>query len=132
MTMTGMTWETAVTTAPTTTTQIRLTQTTMGKEMPAPLTSTGMVRRQGPSSLQAWIWGRGLSKRQRLEIPALTGHLFPAGILNERDNCQYVYNVDQRDTDMDGVGDQCDNCPLEHNPDQVGGPLAQPPRRVQE
>lgn len=42
------------------------------------------------------------------------------GILNERDNCQYVYNVDQRDTDMDGVGDQCDNCPLEHNPDQVG------------
>lgn len=42
------------------------------------------------------------------------------GILNERDNCQYVYNVDQKDTDMDGVGDQCDNCPLEHNPDQVG------------
>lgn len=36
------------------------------------------------------------------------------------DNCQYVYNVDQRDTDLDGVGDQCDNCPLEHNPDQVG------------
>lgn len=42
-----------------------------------------------------------------------------AGVLNERDNCQYVYNVDQRDTDLDGVGDQCDNCPLEHNPDQV-------------
>lgn len=41
------------------------------------------------------------------------------GVLNERDNCQYVYNVDQRDTDLDGVGDQCDNCPLEHNPDQV-------------
>lgn len=41
------------------------------------------------------------------------------GVLNEMDNCQYVYNVDQRDTDLDGVGDQCDNCPLEHNPDQV-------------
>lgn len=30
-----------------------------------------------------------------------------------------MYNVDQRDTDLDGVGDMCDNCPLEHNPDQV-------------
>lgn len=41
------------------------------------------------------------------------------GILNENDNCPYVYNADQRDTDRDGVGDHCDNCPLEHNPDQV-------------
>lgn len=41
------------------------------------------------------------------------------GILNESDNCPYVYNTDQKDTDMDGVGDQCDNCPLLHNPDQV-------------
>lgn len=52
------------------------------------------------------------------------------GILNERDNCQYVYNVDQRDTDMDGVGDQCDNCPLEHNPDQVGELLSESLREV--
>lgn len=44
---------------------------------------------------------------------------FLTGILNEKDNCPYVYNVDQKDTDLDGVGDQCDNCPLEHNPDQV-------------
>lgn len=39
--------------------------------------------------------------------------------MNESDNCPYVYNTDQKDTDMDGVGDQCDNCPLLHNPDQV-------------
>lgn len=30
-----------------------------------------------------------------------------------------MYNSDQKDTDMDGVGDQCDNCPMLHNPDQV-------------
>lgn len=43
------------------------------------------------------------------------------GIINEKDNCPHVYNVDQKDTDLDGVGDMCDNCPLEHNPDQVCG-----------
>ena len=56
--------------------------------------------------------------------------MFSAGILNERDNCQYVYNVDQKDTDMDGVGDQCDNCPLEHNPDQVGRFLSESFRKL--
>lgn len=45
----------------------------------------------------------------------------PADVFNERDNCPYVYNTDQRDTDGDGVGDHCDNCPLVHNPDQVRG-----------
>lgn len=45
-------------------------------------------------------------------------------IQNENDNCPYVYNTDQKDTDMDGVGDQCDNCPLLHNPDQVKSHIA--------
>lgn len=49
----------------------------------------------------------------------MTLELICPGILNEKDNCPYVYNTDQRDTDWDGVGDHCDNCPLEHNPDQV-------------
>lgn len=46
-----------------------------------------------------------------------------ADIFNDRDNCPYVYNTDQRDTDGDGVGDHCDNCPLVHNPDQVNDVL---------
>lgn len=53
MTMTETTWETAVTTAPTTTTQTRLTRTTTGKEMPAQQTLMGTVRHSltpaGPS-----------------------------------------------------------------------------------
>lgn len=40
-------------------------------------------------------------------------------VMNEHDNCPLIYNTDQRDTDLDGVGDQCDNCPLLHNPHQV-------------
>lgn len=44
-TMTEMTWETAVTTARTTTTQTRPTQITMGKETPAQLTLMGTVGR---------------------------------------------------------------------------------------
>ncbi|MEI6126350.1 MAG: DUF1566 domain-containing protein [Pseudomonadota bacterium] len=54
------------------------------------------------------------------------------GIVDTSDNCPSVYNPDQKDTcldgigdvcrpdtDMDGIPDGCDNCPTVNNPDQA-------------
>ncbi|MEZ4465041.1 MAG: thrombospondin type 3 repeat-containing protein [bacterium] len=34
------------------------------------------------------------------------------------DNCRFIANNSQRDTDEDGFGDACDNCPDVRNPAQ--------------
>ncbi len=41
------------------------------------------------------------------------------GIGDDADNCPALYNPDQKDPDDDGVGTACDNCPLRANLDQA-------------
>lgn len=121
MTTTETMWVTVVTTAPTIVIQTKQTQTTMEKEMPALWTLMEMVRtanENDPCNIFLLVGLDFLFSNFFILIPLCNNS---SGILNEKDNCPYVYNVDQRDTDLDGVGDMCDNCPLEHNPDQVRG-----------
>ena len=46
------------------------------------------------------------------------------GIANAKDNCKYIANSDQKDSDVDGQGDACDVCPLYANPSGGGCPFS--------
>ncbi len=47
------------------------------------------------------------------------GYADVAGYSCPVDNCPYVYNPNQADSDGDDIGDVCDNCPYVANPDQT-------------
>ncbi|MDD5426375.1 MAG: FG-GAP-like repeat-containing protein [candidate division Zixibacteria bacterium] len=53
-----------------------------------------------------------------IEYEPLNGDIDEDGIENFDDNCIWVYNPDQTDTDGDGKGDACDICPYSADDDQ--------------
>lgn len=129
-TQTEMILVTAVTTVCSRPTPIKRILTTTERVMPVLLTLMVMVRDISKYSARNTSFAslsNGFNQSWSLKRVCFLS----TGILNENDNCPYVYNVDQRDTDRDGVGDHCDNCPLEHNPDQVSNFIFHLPINIQ-
>ena len=46
---------------------------------------------------------------------------FHVGYFGANDTCPELNHPNQTDSDGDGVGDVCDNCPADSNADQVSG-----------
>ncbi len=64
-------------------------------------------------------WGLG---EERSDMGAFGGDIYDIdedGIPFDEDNCPYVYNPDQTNSDNDSHGDACDNCPYVDNEDQA-------------
>ena len=91
-------------------------------------------------SVVEWLFGSGDGARQAAEggirdfwmyfcvVPYLILFFIePAGILNTIDKCPSYPDPMQVDSDKDGVGDLCDNCPSVINRRQVSGAPPSPP-----
>jgi cell division septation protein DedD len=72
------------------------------------------------------VYNQALTKVKHAHVRAVRGGQSGSagdwdedGFSDTSDNCHYVYNPDQKDSEGDGRGDVCDNCPAIYNPDQV-------------
>ena len=74
---------------------------------------TRLFRFRGPG------WGLGLHQAVATGGLAELTDTDNDRVLDGADDCNNVFDSDQRDSDGDGVGDACDNCPDICNPDQA-------------